>query len=96
LARIEAALEKLTGQAWTVRLVAAAGGPEAPASAPSAAAPAIPRSKRSRAEAIKQPLVARAMDLLGAQIVQVDEGFGAAPDATAAERSAEPAAAEED
>jgi len=76
LGRIEAALMKISGQTWTLRLESAPSGPNAaPASGSGEAATdsALSRTKRSRAEAIKQPLVARAMDLLGAQIVQLDE-----------------------
>jgi DNA polymerase-3 subunit gamma/tau len=81
IARIEGALQKTTGQTWSLRLEAAAGTPEpaTPAEPGADAESPVSRSKRYRAEAVKQPLVARAMDLLGAQIVQQDDGFGAAP-----------------
>jgi DNA polymerase-3 subunit gamma/tau len=82
VARIEAALLKICGQPWTLRLEAAPGNADAaPASGPGATdtETVLSRTKRHRAEAAKQPLVSRAMDLLGAQIVQLDDDFGAAP-----------------
>jgi DNA polymerase-3 subunit gamma/tau len=82
--RIEAALQKVTGQTWNLRLESPAGSPPAAqlsGSSETATDSALSRSKRARAEALKQPLLVRAMDLLGAQIVHLDDGFGTAPPA---------------
>lgn len=76
LARVEELLKKLTGQAWHLRVE--------PGSAASTVAPppvpetenALTRYRRQRAEAVQEPLVKRAIEKLGAQIVRVDEGFG--------------------
>ena len=43
---------------------------------------AIPLPIEHRAEAEKEPLVKRAVEVLGAQIVRVDDGFGEAPAAS--------------
>jgi DNA polymerase-3 subunit gamma/tau len=77
VSRVEAALRKLTGRNWSVRVETApvpAGG--VPASAPETAEPARPR-RNSREEAEKEPLIKRALEVLGAQFVRVDENFGA-------------------
>src|SRR5262249_8958198 len=80
VARIEELLRKITGQACQLRIEAVRVA-EAPASAADAAQ--LPsRYRRHRAEAVQAPLLQRAIDVLGAQIIQVDEGFGAAPSAT--------------
>src|SRR5262245_49659380 len=63
LSRIEAALHQFSGQTWNVRLESAPGTADPSLSAATAQVPpetAVSRSKRSRAEALKQPLVARA------------------------------------
>jgi DNA polymerase-3 subunit gamma/tau len=78
LARIEEALRKITGQTWTVRVESvgkAAALPNPAAEMESAQS----RTRRQRTEAMQSPLVKRAFDLLGAQFVRLDEGFGAAP-----------------
>jgi DNA polymerase III subunit gamma/tau len=77
--RIEELLRKITGQACQLRIEAVSAA-EAPTSAPDASQ--LPsRYRRQRAEAVQAPLLQRAIDVLGAQIIQVDEGFGAAPPA---------------
>jgi hypothetical protein len=77
---MEEILRRITGQECHVRVESAAGGtspnyPE-PAGEP---APTISPYRRQRAEASQEPLLKRAIELLGAQIVQMDDGFGAAP-----------------
>jgi DNA polymerase-3 subunit gamma/tau len=78
LARMEEALRKTTGRSWTLRVETS---PTVAPAAPSAgeAEPAVPvRPRRDhRGEAEKLPLVKRAMEVLGAKILQVEEGFGA-------------------
>jgi DNA polymerase-3 subunit gamma/tau len=96
VARIEQVLQKITGQACSLRLESSGGiTPAAVSSTPVAEEPesSQSRSRRSRAEAIQQPLVTRAMEVLGAQIVQMDDGFGAS---AASEERPEPAATEEE
>src|SRR5262249_20782969 len=80
LSRIAEVLQRLTGQACQLRVEAlsgdqAGGSPNAaddPASQPS-------RYRRQGAEAEQEPLLRRAIEVLGAQRVRMDEGFGAAP-----------------
>ncbi len=79
LARIEEVLRRVSGQPWQVR-VEAVGGPTidgSNAADDSASQPS--RYRRQRAEAVQEPLLKRAIDVLGAQLVHLDEGFGAAP-----------------
>jgi DNA polymerase-3 subunit gamma/tau len=79
LSRVAEALRRLTGQDWIVRVDSASS--EAAALQPSAAEPdsSPSRYRRQRTEALQVPLVKRALEVLGAQFVQLDEGFGAAP-----------------
>jgi DNA polymerase-3 subunit gamma/tau len=78
VARVEEALRKVTGQSCTVRVETGGGLAAAPPVADAPVPAALPsRSRRLRDEALQQPLLKRAMDLLGAQIVRMDEGFGA-------------------
>lgn len=79
LARIETALAKVTGQPCTVRIEAS--GSEAPVpngSAREDSENTQSRYRRLRTEAMKEPLVARAIEVLGAQLLDADEGFGSA------------------
>jgi hypothetical protein len=77
---MEELLRRITGHECHVRVDSVAGGtplkPPQPASEP---VPSISPYRRQRAEASQEPLLKRAIDLLGAQIVQMDDGFGAAP-----------------
>jgi DNA polymerase-3 subunit gamma/tau len=84
LARVEEVLQKQTGKVWVFR-VEAAPGTAAPAAIPAAEAQPTPppRPRRNyRDEAEKEPLIKRAVDVLGAQLVRVEEGFGEGPDPT--------------
>lgn len=92
-ARAEDALRKVTGQPWSLRFEVAAGPSPASAGPAADADTSLSRYRRQRADAAQVPLVKRAIEALEAQIVQVDEGFGAAPPA-APERPAEPDAEE--
>jgi len=79
VARTEEALKKLTGKAWSLRVES---GSRDAVVAPAQAADAEnsqSRYRRQRTEALQEPLVKRAIERLGAQIVQADEGFGSAP-----------------
>ena len=79
VARIEEAIRKVTGQTWNIRVESVNSDTAA------LPAPAVEmensqsRYRRQRTEAMQAPLVKRAFELLGAQFVQMDEGFGAAP-----------------
>jgi DNA polymerase-3 subunit gamma/tau len=90
-ARVEDALKKLTGKAWVFKVEATPG---ATISAPAAGeddSNAPPRPRRNhKEEAEKEPLIKRAIEALGAQLVRVDEGFGAVHE-PAAERCTAPA-----
>jgi DNA polymerase-3 subunit gamma/tau len=76
--RMQEAIRKLTGQAWNIR-VESAGDEPAGAPVKTTHSDNAPSSyRRQRADASQEPLVKRAMDLLSAQIVHVDDGFGTA------------------
>ena len=88
--RIEEALRKLTGQVWNLRIEAVgneAGTPPVPAAK---AEKQLSRYRRQRAEALQEPLVKRASEVLGAQIVQMDDDFGEAADQPDASSREEP------
>jgi DNA polymerase-3 subunit gamma/tau len=93
LKKVEDALRKQTGQDWQVRVESGAAAGPAPAPAPTAeeaAAPPRPPRRSPKEDAEKEPLIKRAVDVLQAQVVRVDEGFAAA------EPPRRPAATEED
>jgi DNA polymerase-3 subunit gamma/tau len=81
VARVEGAVQKLTGQSWSLRLETVASPSPAKTSGPGdGASTPPPRPRRnSKEEAEKLPLVKRAMEVLGASLQRVDEGFGALP-----------------
>ncbi|MCI0378826.1 MAG: DNA polymerase III subunit gamma/tau [Gemmataceae bacterium] len=78
--RVEELLTKITSQPCSVRLewlatpVETNGSAPAPASTP--AESPMARVRKQRVEAGKLPLVGRAMELLGGQVLQMDEAFG--------------------
>jgi DNA polymerase-3 subunit gamma/tau len=89
VARIERLLHKITGQACSLRIENSSGPISAETSSGAIAEEpetSQSRSRRSRAEAMQQPLVTRAMEVLGAQIVQMDDGFGSASGVVTEER----------
>ncbi|GIW78612.1 MAG: hypothetical protein KatS3mg105_0419 [Gemmatales bacterium] len=68
--RIEAALKRITGEDWRIRFELVerpnqGGSPDE-----------SPTMQRQKEEALKMPLVKRAIEQLNAQIVKVEEGFG--------------------
>jgi hypothetical protein len=82
---VETVLRELTGQAWSLRVesvgVATNGLTDAEA-ADSHVAPAQSTTssrKNAREEAEKLPLVKQALEILGASLQRVDEGFGVLP-----------------
>jgi DNA polymerase-3 subunit gamma/tau len=83
VSKVEAALKVLTGQAWALRFEMLAGEPgstESPTSGNETETRSTSRSRRNyREEAEKLPLIQRAVQVLGASIQRVDEGFGAEP-----------------
>jgi DNA polymerase-3 subunit gamma/tau len=83
LGRVEAALRKVTGRTWTVRVELEQGPSPGAASASSSGGEVASPRRSPREDAEKVPLVKRAVDVLGATVTRVDDGFGtAAPDET--------------
>jgi DNA polymerase-3 subunit gamma/tau len=78
LARIEAAVRKVTGRGWTVKIESAPSQHQAGGNGNGAAGNIeAARPRRSLREEVEQvPLVKRALDVLGANLVRADEGFG--------------------
>lgn len=90
LKRIEEVLLGLTGQACAVRVESAGNAPtEGTAETAEETANSQSRYRRQRVEVSQEPLIQRAIDVLGGQLVHVDEGFNGAP-AGASEREAAP------
>ena len=79
LSRVEETLKKLTGQAWHFRVEQTDGDRTVAPSPTTETENSLTRYRRQRTEAAQVPLVKWAMEKLGAQIVQVDEGFGSGP-----------------
>jgi DNA polymerase-3 subunit gamma/tau len=72
LQRVHDALQRVTGQAWTLRLevTSSRNGHTRPTTpAPTAAQPS---------EALQHPLIQRSIEVLDAKLLQVDDGFGLA------------------
>jgi DNA polymerase-3 subunit gamma/tau len=78
LARVEEALRRVTGNTWKVQLEQdASPTPSSQEPPDSNGQPAASRPRVSAREtAEKQPLIRRAVEVLGATIQRVDEGFG--------------------
>ena len=77
--RIEESLRKVTGHACQLRIESVgSGAATAPAEAAAEATNSQPRSRLKRAEAVQDPLFKRAVDVLGAQVVHMDDDFGTA------------------
>jgi DNA polymerase-3 subunit gamma/tau len=74
LNRVLDALQRMTGEAWDLRLETAPGSNGHAPAAPSA--PAIPTV--APPPALTHPLVQSALDLLEAKLLRVDDGFGLA------------------
>ncbi len=80
--RVEEALRNITGQPCHVRIETSSPAQRlAVPSREAATTTEIPPTpfRRHREEAMQLPLITRAMDVLGAQLVHVDEEFGALP-----------------
>jgi hypothetical protein len=84
LRKVEDALRKTTGRPWVLRIETAAttadGAGVLPPPAGPQAVPAKLAPRNLREEAEKLPLIRRAMEVLGASVQRVDEGFGALPE----------------
>jgi DNA polymerase-3 subunit gamma/tau len=81
--QVERALRSVTGQACNLRIESAAGAKASTTQQPSEEAETSPsRYRRQRSEAMKEPLIRRAVEVLGAQLVTMDEGFGTSPAAS--------------
>lgn len=78
LAKVEEALRKFTGQPCGVRVEYVKDEEAAPpqTGARGTASGTLTPGRQQKAELMQQPLVQKAIDLLGAQIVRADEGFG--------------------
>lgn len=80
LQRIEEALRRVTGTKCQLRIESVGNEAEPPpADAATDDANTSIRSRLNRTDEVLDPLVQRAVDLLGAQFVHREEGFGAAP-----------------
>jgi hypothetical protein len=81
-AKLEEALRKITGQAWNLRFETQTETTTSASTAPPAVADsetAQARSRRQKSQAEQLPLLKSAMDVLNAQVVSMDDEFGAAP-----------------
>jgi hypothetical protein len=79
---VEQVLQRLTGQVWKVRVEMASGNPDpSVSSAPGAedTETSLARARRDKEAALQAPLLKRAVDLLGAQVVQMEDGFKGEP-----------------
>jgi DNA polymerase-3 subunit gamma/tau len=98
LSRLENELAKITGQGWKVRIETgvnlASEQQPLPIRSPADAESGLAKARRLREEAETVPLIKRAMEVLGAQVVRVDEDFSTA--ATTPAETARPAIEEPD
>jgi DNA polymerase III subunit gamma/tau len=79
LARVEEAMRKVTGRPWNIRVETSSSPDARPHGTGAEAVSGVRPRRDDRAEAEKDPLVKRAVEVLGASLVRVDEGFGSAP-----------------
>jgi hypothetical protein len=104
LAKVQEILGRIVGAACSIRVEWIDEPTEAtsnPSAAKSSSAQAMGQQRQQRAEWMQIPFVKKATDVLGAQIMRADEGFGTAASAKAAEPEAvdvpeTPAAPEEE
>lgn len=87
--RLDAALQKLAGQAWSVRLETMAGVSTSPAPNTPPPTPAMGRRARFQEAVQKVPVLKRAEEKLGAMVIDLDEDFGAAAPTPATQPAAE-------
>lgn len=79
--QIEELLAKATGEKWQVRVEATVAPAAAPGRTEVVESP-MQRRRRQQDEILKLPVPARARELLGAQLVDMDESFGQVAPAT--------------
>jgi DNA polymerase III subunit gamma/tau len=89
VSKVEELLRKITGQPWQLRLESVSGVAADVDPTAGHLTPPPPRHRRPRAEALQEPLLKRAIDVLGAQVLHADEEFGAAPTAGPAAQGGE-------
>ncbi len=90
--KVEQVLRNLTDRPWTVRVESVSGTPDQPPTTEQPTEEPAPRPRLNpREEAEKEPLVRRAIDILGAQIIRADEGFGSRPAISAKDDDRAPA-----
>src|SRR5262249_43594020 len=75
-AQIEELLSKIAGQSWTVKPEAS---PEPVNGQAAAVETPIQRRRRVQDALLQLPLTGRVKDVLGATVVEVEDGFGQAP-----------------
>jgi DNA polymerase-3 subunit gamma/tau len=86
MSKVEETLSGIVGQPCRIRVEWTDDAPEAATQAgKSAAAMAMGQQRLQRAELLQIPFVKRVADVLGAQIVRADDGFGAAAKPVAAD-----------
>jgi DNA polymerase-3 subunit gamma/tau len=74
--RVEEAIRRVTGKPWTVHIESDAGQAVSGVQSEPTNGPPIRPKRTAKEEAEKVPLVKRAMDVLGATILRVEEDFG--------------------
>jgi hypothetical protein len=74
---VEQALQKVTGQGWRVRVEAAPTGPAEPVPPTATTLSPMQKAQKQREAVEALPLFRRAIEVLGAQVVRVDEEFDA-------------------
>ncbi len=82
LIRIESDLGKITGQNWKLRAETSLNGATEVQPTPAAAPEAengLVKARRLREEVEQVPLIKRAVEVLGAQVVRVDDDFNSLP-----------------
>jgi DNA polymerase-3 subunit gamma/tau len=75
MARLEHAIQVVTGQSCKLRIEQVAGEAVSKSKDTEDADGSQSRYRRQRAEVLKEPLLKRAVEVLGAQLIDVDEGF---------------------
>ena len=91
LAKVEEVLRGIVAQPCSIRVEWIDETPHTPGAAgKSSAAQAMGQQRQQRSELMQIPLVKSAADVLGAQIVRVDEGFGPAAKAAATDTEESP------
>jgi hypothetical protein len=98
LGKVQEMLCRIAGASWSLRVEWVDEAPEsANTTRSSPAAQAMGQQRMQRAEMMQIPFVKRAADVLGAQIMRADEGFGSVAQSGEADAAEEtPASPEEE